>query len=163
MLLLNKLLIDQENIFLAPGSYFHQEFSAPIYHQLPVKLQQQHNQYLIEKYTLKMPDNHTRALPSLFSNSWGAFPTIAITLGNLWQKESFNNNMISKENIPQSLSAFGAAQLLACLAPFGNVYVLRAKYMFSQNIQQLIPTYSKGVLPWNLIEEAFHRVNRSRN
>lgn len=163
MLLLNKLLIDQKNIFLAPGNYFHNEFNHPNYHQLPTKLQQKHNQNLIEKYSLTMPDNYTRALPSVLSNSWESFPTIAITLGNVWQKKAFNNELIPKENIPQALSAFGAAQLLSCLAPFGNIYVLRAKYMFSQNTQQLIPNYFKGLLPWNLIEEACHHANRNRS
>lgn len=163
MLLLNKLLIDQKNIFLAPGNYFHDEFNLPIYHQLPAKLQQQHNQNLIEKYALKMPNENTRILPSLLSNNWEAFPTIAITLGHLWQRKPFNNDMLPKENIPQALSAFGAAQLLACLTPFGNIYVSRAKYMFSQNTQQLIPTYFDGALPWNLIEEACHHVSRNRN
>lgn len=162
MLLLNKLLIDQKNIFLAPGNYFHDEFNLPIYHQLPAKLQQQHNQNLIEKYALKMPNENTRILPSLLSNNWGAFPTIAITLGHLWQRKSLNKDMLPKENIPQALSAFGAAQLLAYLTPFGNIYVSRAKYMFSQNTQQLIPTYSKGALSWDLIEEACHHVSRNR-
>jgi len=162
MLLLNKLLFDQKNIFLAPGSYFHNEFSAPIYYQLPEKLQRQHNQDLIKKYELTMPDSYTRVLPRVLSNNWGAFPTIAITLGNLWKEKPFNNNMLPIENIPQALSAFGAAQLLACLAPFGNIYVLRAKYMFSPKTQQLIPTYFDETLPWNLIEEACHHVSRNQ-
>ncbi len=35
MPLLSKLLVEQKNIFLAPGEYFHSEFIGTHYHQLP--------------------------------------------------------------------------------------------------------------------------------
>lgn len=164
MLLLNKLLIQQKNILLAPGNYFHDEFSHPIYHQLPMQLKQQHNQRLIEQYNLAMPNRHTRKLPSVLSEYWEQLPTVAVTLSHLWQvKTPTQYEEMPSLRTPLEFSAFGAAQILAHLAPFGQIYTLRAKYMFSQKTQQIIPTYLKVTLPWNFIEEACQHIARNKN
>ncbi len=48
-----------------------------------------------------------------------------------------------------------------CLASFGTTYTLRAKYMFSLETQQLIPSSVKTMLPWNTIEETCRYVREN--
>lgn len=72
---LSKLLIDQKNIFLAPGDYFHSEFVDEHYHQLPVPLQQLQNLQLIEQYQLDLPDEKTLILPEILAENWSLLPS----------------------------------------------------------------------------------------
>ncbi len=50
MATLTNLLIEQGNIFLAPGCYFHSEFNGVGYNDFPPLLQRKHNQQLIHQY-----------------------------------------------------------------------------------------------------------------
>ncbi|WP_369309467.1 hypothetical protein [Providencia rettgeri] len=183
MLTLNNLLINQGDIILAPGDYFHPEFSREDYHLLPPLLQGKHNQYLIKRYQLPLPKGQTLLLPKLLLQHWKQLPTIAVHLGALLQmgpqpwsekfanrktlEQYFNQPLNSHEilgcNKPETLIVLGAAQVLSYLAPFGYLYTERAKYMFSQDIQKLITTHTKAMLPWNIIEETCHYVSRNRD
>lgn len=181
MLPLNKLIIQQSDIFLAPGSYFHSDFNGDNYHQLPLPLQQRHNQKLIEKYALPMPENRTLLLPKVLSTHWKQLPAVAIYLGLLLQTESppwsgkspstqmlhafFRDSLKPNEILDDKTTlvfiSYGAAQILSCLAPFGKAYTLRANYMFSQATQKLMSTHHKVMLPWNIIEETCHYVRKN--
>ena len=77
MPLLSKLLVEQKNIFLAPGEYFHSEFIGTHYHQLPPLLQKQQNSQLIEQYQLGLPNENTPILPKILADNWSRIPTIA--------------------------------------------------------------------------------------
>lgn len=173
MQMLTKLLIEQKDIFLAPGHYFHSEFNGVIYDQLPPLLQKQHNQKLIEKYTLLIPNNQTAFLPKILSTHWNKLPIIAVHLGGILHLQSvsmsgkilnnerlqhyfhqpLNPMKILNNNIETRLIASGAAQVLLCLAPFGHAYTQRAKYMFNTQVQKMIPNCNNPILPWNIIEK----------
>lgn len=181
MQMLSKLLIEQGDIFLAPGNYFHPEFNGLIYIQLPPLLQKQHNQKLIEQYDLQMPSTQTRLLPKALSVHWKKLPIVAVHLGAFLQVQSEfffgkppNSKMLQhyflqplnpievlNNNTESKLIASGAAQILLCLAPFGHAYVQRAKYMFSQQVQQMIPNCHQAILPWNIIEKTCHYLSES--
>ncbi len=178
---LNKLLIQQNNIFLAPGHYFHREFNDINYHELPPLLQKKYNQILIQKYSLALPNEKTQLLPTALSEHWSYLPRIALGLGEIlhprplpcweelsqyhilhtrlshpfWQLD--NSHLIT----PQILLALGMDQLLLCLLPFGDIYTHRAKYMFSNSIQKLMRPSIKAMLPWNIIEETCHYVREN--
>ncbi|OAT51363.1 hypothetical protein [Providencia heimbachae] len=178
---LNKLLIHQSNIFLAPGHYFHREFNHALYHELPPLLQKEHNQWLIQQYSLTLPNERTCLLPTVLSNHWLDLPKIALGLGvilhptplpwwgelsqyrilhtrlgqSFWQLDSLP--LVT----PQTLLALGMDQLLLCLSPFGDIYTHRAKYMFSNAIQTLARPSIKTMLPWNIIEETCHYVREN--
>ncbi len=180
---LNKLLIQQQDIFLAPGSYFHSEFNGDFYHQLPVLLQEQHNHKLIEQYALPSANPRTPLLPNVLSIHWKQLPIVAVHIGGVMQTESqqqsrklpnsetlrryfrrpLNAQDILNNNAPTALIALGAAKVLSSLAPFGSAYILRAKYMFNREIQQMIPAHRETMLPWNIIEEICHYINRNKN
>lgn len=170
---LSKLLIDQKNIFLAPGNYFHAEFVDEHYHQLPVPLQQLQNMQLIEQYQLDLPDEKTLILPEMLAENWSLLPSVAWGLGviqhpdplpwwgelsqyrQLHQKFSHSlwQDITHSIDTPQHLLALGAKQLLMCLNTFSHGYAKRAKYMFSRSTQQMIPHTASTLLPWNIIEE----------
>lgn len=184
MTLLNKLIITQNDIFLAPGHYFHPDFNGDIYHQLPLPLQQQHNQKLIEQYALPLPENRTPLLPKVLSMCWTQLPTVAIYLGLLLDTKPwagklpepivihtfFRNSLRPSELLDNKrvdlLMALGATQILAYLAPFGKAYTLRAKYLFSITVQKMISAHNQEILPWNIIEETCRYIiqnNLNRN
>lgn len=171
----------QADIFLAPGSYFHSEYSQIYYHELPAALKKIHNQRLIKQYPLPWPDSHTPLLPSSFANEWDLLPQVALGLGVIldagplpwWGelstytdlRQQFSNPLWQISNLtmstPQALLALGAEQLLAYMAPFGDVYSNRLKYMFSIETLQLIPSSFRTLLPWNIIEETCHYVRKN--
>lgn len=179
MQMLSKLLIEQKDIFLAPGHYFHHEFSGVIYDQLPPLLQKQHNQKLIDQYALQVPSNQTALLPQVLSIHWKKLPIIAVHLGGLLHAQSMSisgkipNNEILQHYFRQPLNpikildnqienglvASGAAQILLYLTPFGQVYTQRAKYMFNPQVQQIIPNCNNPILSWNIIEKACNYVS----
>lgn len=179
---LNKLLTQQGHIFLAPGQYFHPDFNCDGYHQLPTLLQERHNKQLIEEYCLSIPNIHTRLLPQALSSCWNKLPIIAVHLGGLLQTKiqlgsgklpniemlrqyfryPLNPDEILNLSSSKTLIASGATQILSCLASFGHIYVQRAKFMFNNEIQQLIPIDSDVTLPWNIIEETCHYIRRSQ-
>lgn len=178
MPLLSKLLIDQKNIFLAPGDYFHSEFVDEHYHQLPAPLQQQQNLQLIEQYQLGLPDEKTLELPEVLAENWSLLPSVAWGLGVIqhpeplpWWGELSQYRQLHQKfshplwqdqthsiDTPQHLLALGAEQLLMCLNTFGRDYAVRAKYMFSHSTQQQIRNAVSTLLPWNIIEETCHYV-----
>ncbi|EFB73054.1 type III secretion apparatus protein OrgA/MxiK [Providencia rustigianii] len=178
---LNKLLIDQKDIFLAPGCYFHPEFNHDNYHLLPVPLQHRQNQKLIQRYSLGLPDENTQMLPDAVAQNWAQLPKVAWGLGVIqspkplpwWGELSQYQELHSQLShplwqvkntlvaTPQTLLALGAWQLLTCLAPFCESYSARAKYMFSRSTQRLIDTSENVLLPWNIIEETCHYVRKN--
>ncbi|MEX0422707.1 hypothetical protein KDV38_03015 [Providencia rettgeri] len=181
MTALNNLLIEQGNIFLAPGCYFHSEFNGVGYNDFPPLLQRKHNQQLIQQYALPLPNEKTPLLPKVLSEHWALLPEVALGLGVLLHAEPLpwwvelskyrvlhtrlSRPLWQSENqpttSPQRLTALGAQQLLMCLTPFGATYTLRAKYMFSLETQQLIPSSVKTMLPWNTIEETCRYVREN--
>ncbi|EKT60880.1 hypothetical protein OO7_02276 [Providencia sneebia DSM 19967] len=81
-------MIEQKNkyyneIFLAPGKYFHHEYNIVNYYQLPDTLQQIHNKNLIKQYSLILPDKKTLPLPDCFLKQWSLLPRIVLSLGML--------------------------------------------------------------------------------
>lgn len=182
MNMLNKLLTQQGHIFLAPGQYFHPDFNYDGYHQLPTLLKERHNKQLIEQYCLSIPNTHTRLLPQVLLTYWDKLPIIAVHLGGLLQAKiqlgssklpniemlhqyfryPLNPDEILNLSSKKTLMASGATQILSCLAPFGHIYVQRAKFMFNKEIQQLIPINSGITLPWNIIEETCHYISRNQ-
>lgn len=181
MATLANLLIEQGNILLAPGCYFHSEFNGVGYNDFPPLLQRKHNQQLIHQYSLPLPNEKTPLLPKVLSEHWALLPEVALGLGVLlhakplpWWVELSKYRVLhtrlsrplwQSENqpttSPQVLTALGAQQLLMCLTPFGTSYTLRAKYMFSLETQQLIPSSVKTMLPWNTIEETCRYVREN--
>ncbi|HHR5902498.1 TPA: hypothetical protein ACS7XC_003451 [Providencia alcalifaciens] len=178
MPLLSKLLIDQKNIFLAPGDYFHSEFIGMHYHQLPPLLQKQQNSRLIKQYQLGLPNENTPILPKVLADNWSQIPAIAWGLGVIqhasplpWWGELTQYHQLHKQfthplwqsqtrqiETPQQLLALGAEQLLTCLTTFSHCYATRAKYMFSRSTQKVINHSVSVLLPWNIIEETCHYV-----
>ncbi|MBP6123960.1 MULTISPECIES: hypothetical protein [Providencia] len=178
---LNKLLIHQSNIFLAPGHYFHREFNHALYHELPPLLQKKHNQRLIQQYSLQLPNKRTCLLPSILATHWLDLPKIALGLGvilhptplpcvgELSQFDSLHSHLSrplwqvdnTHRITPQMLLALGMDQLLLYLAHFGDIYTYRAKFMFSSVIQTLTRPSIKTMLPWNIIEETCHYVREN--
>lgn len=176
MQILNKLLVEQKDIFLAPGHYFHSDINGVIYDQLPPLLQKQHNRQLIKRYVLSMPNNQTSLLPKVLSVHWKKLPIVAVHLGALLQltADTFSRKPPDSEMLQHyflrplnpaeilhgstenKVVTSGAAQILLCLAPFGHIYVQRAQYMFSHQVQQMIPHCNQAILPWNIIEETCH-------
>nr|ELR5040420.1 hypothetical protein [Providencia stuartii]ELR5083496.1 hypothetical protein [Providencia stuartii] len=171
----------QTDIFLAPGSYFHSEYSQIYYHELPKALQKMHNQRLIRQYCLSWPNNTRPQLPTCLADTWNQLPKVALGLGVIlhtdslpwWGdlaiysnlREQFSDPLWqisnSETSTPQILLAHGAEQLFAYITPFGKEYSERLKYMFSTEILQLIPSSSKLMLPWNIIEETCHYVRKN--
>ncbi len=120
-------------------------------------------------------------MPKVLSEHWALLPEVALGLGVLLHAEPLpwwvelskyrvlhtrlSRPLWQSENqpttSPQVLTALGAQQLLMCLAPFGTTYTLRAKYMFSLETQQLIPSSVKTMLPWNTIEETCRYVREN--
>ncbi|ELZ5940481.1 hypothetical protein ABN056_12460 [Providencia vermicola] len=177
----NISLLLKTDIFLAPGSYFHPEYSNIHYHKLPPILKKIHNHRLIRQYPMPWPDRTTMILPNILLQEWSNLPKVALGLGTILYKEElpwwgkltvysdlrqqFANPLwqVSGVNIPspQRLLALGAEQLFAQLIPFGAVYTDRLKHMFSYKTRQLIPSAVKAILPWNIIEETCHYVRKN--
>ncbi len=65
MATLTNLLIEQGNIFLAPGCYFHSEFNGVGYNDFPPLLQRKHNQQLIHQYSLPLPNENALIAQSI--------------------------------------------------------------------------------------------------
>lgn len=182
MNMLNKLFIQQRHIFLAPGNYIHPDFNQDGYHQLPPRLQEKYNQQLIEKYSLSMPNDNTRLLPNILSIHWSKLPVIAVHLGGILQtdmqswsgkvpnmnivnqyfRHPLNSHNILNLGMSEEVLISGAAQVLSCLAPFGHIYVQRAKYMFNERIQSVISLNNNITLPWNVIAATCHYLSRSQ-
>lgn len=170
----------QHEIMLAPGGYFHAEHSGIDYSALPPVWQQAHNQRLLMQFQLPMPDANTLMLPEFMAHHWADLPKVAWALGILlhpsplpwWVKTSkytelhhrLSDNFRQPQaepSSPQTLLVTGAVQILACLAPFGEVYTTRASYMFSSASRQLMNVPVKNALPWNVIEGAYDYVRET--
>ncbi|MDV5227705.1 hypothetical protein RZ760_017390 [Providencia rettgeri] len=171
----------QTGIFLAPGSYFHVEYSHIYYHELPKTLQKFHNQRLIRQYCLPWPNATTSLLPESIAHEWCQLPKVALGLGLIlhtgplpwWGelaiytelREQFSDPLWQIKHTetptPQTLLALGAEQLFAYITPFGREYKERLKYMFSNEVLQLIPSSTKTILPWNIVEETCHYVRKN--
>ncbi|MGM0938328.1 MAG: hypothetical protein ACQEWL_17990 [Pseudomonadota bacterium] len=171
----------QSDIFLAPGSYFHTEYSNIYYHELPKALQKLHNQRLIHQYSLSWPNDKTLLLPASIAHAWCKLRKVALGLGIIlyadplpwWGELAIYSDLRkqfsdplwqinrSKMPTPQTLLALGAEQLFAYITPFGREYTKRLKYMFSAAVLQLIPSSTQTILPWNIVEETCHYVRKN--
>lgn len=181
LLISKPYFLTQQKILLAPGEYFHSEYSGVDYSALPPVLQRVHNRRLLTQYQLPMPNAQLPVLPDIITEHWTELPKIAWALGvfllpdplpwwvqisgyaNLRQRINTSIMLRPEQHItsPQTLLAVGAAQLLASLAPFGTVYTIRASYMFHTATRLLMAPPVNGVLPWNIIEGACQYVRQT--
>ncbi|MCK8540463.1 hypothetical protein [Yersinia ruckeri] len=171
-------------ILLSPGSYFHHDHMNRPYHGLSGMLQAIQNQYLIEKFQLPLPEKMTSNLPPMIKKSWGNLHEIAWGLGLLsldtthcpyflspadvemrkYVLAETRSTLLMAEKIstvtPNHIVAAGAVQIIDLISLFDPMLKSRSEYMFSNQVRRLLGSFYFPRQPYNVVEKVCHYVGR---